>query len=210
MKHVRREFDVEISNNTYLITYTPNSIYNTDITASGEDYDNITYTGNALDSNGNLNLRENEVYLFHQTHASNLSNGILEHALTIYPVDKVTNQPLKYALLHDAIPNTGNVFNTSRSFYCCKPKDHTLYISDTSYCFGSIREAVDISFGEWYYDALYDFSENRFDIIVDVSGIGNSEFIFLKDYIHDVNKLNVNAFQISNKNSIAFYLHIVY
>ena len=127
---------------------------------------------------------------------------MLEHALTIYPVDKVTNQPLKYALLHDAIPNTGNVFNTSRSFYCCKPKDHTLYISDTSYCFGSIREAVDISFGEWYYDALYDFSENRFDIIVDVSGIGNSEFIFLKDYIHDVNKLNVNAFQISNGTSI--------
>ena len=203
MKHVRREFDVEISNNTYLITYTPNSIYNTDITASGEDYNNITYTGNALDSNGNLNLRENEVYLFHQTHASNLDNGILEHALTIYPVDKVTNQPLKYALLHDAIPNTGNVFNTSRSFYCCKPKDHTLYISDTSYYFGSIREAVDISFGEWYYDTLYDFSENRFDIIVDVSGIGDSEFIFLKDYIHDVDKSNTNLFQISDGSSIS-------
>ena len=187
-KYPRREFDVTISGGKFEINYTSGSKYNSDIFENSL----IIYTGSALDENGNLNCHENEIYIFNQIHSSNLdSNGILNHALTVYPVNP-SGSPMKYANVN-CIPSLGGPLSQTRIFHCFKPKFFSEQMDTTKYYYGSICEALDISFGEWWMNELYDGS--NINIIVDVNNYDTpSSFRFLKNHIRSIPSSKIKQF----------------
>lgn len=187
-KYPRREFDVTISGGKFEISYTSGSQYNVDV--SGTTY--VTYTGSALDENGNLNCNENEIYIFNQTDSTNLdSNGILHDALTVYPVDPSGNS-MKYANVN-CIPTLGGPLTKTRIFHCFKPKFFSEQMDTTKYYFGSIREALDISFGEWWMNDLHDGT--NINIIVDIDDYESpTSFRFLKNHIRSIPLSKIKEF----------------
>lgn len=206
-KYPRREFDVTISGGKFEISYTSGSQYNSDV--SGTSLTPLTkYTGSALDENGNLNCNENEIYIFNQTHSTNVdSNGVLDHALTIYPVDPSGN-PIKNANVN-CIPTLGGPLTKTRIFHCFKPKFFSDQMDTTKYYFGSIREASDISFGEWWMNDLYD--GNNINIIVDVDNYESpSSFRFLKNHIRSIPSSKIKQFNdiIGNSHTVNDILSI--
>ena len=194
-KYPRREFDVTISGGKFEINYTPNSQYNSDISGT----ESIQYTGSALDENGNLNCNENEIYIFHQTDSTNLdSNGILNHALTVYPVDP-SGDSMKYANVN-CIPTLGGPLTKTRIFHCYKPKFFSEQMDTSKYYFGSIREALDVSFGEWWMNDIYDGT--NINIIVDVNDYESpTSFRFLKNHIRSIPSSKIKQFITINGTS---------
>lgn len=142
---------------------------------------------NKLGSNININVYENEFYIFDQSHLSNkhisesiYKNNIMRNSISFFPIDKINNTPVKKYYQYDSL-NLQDAYEERRIFYISSTRSTHTNMKRDSFYYGSFLESEDVDFGNaegkayWKRESRsYNGSTNTINVL---SEINNSSTI---------------------------------